>query len=738
MKKNLLRLSVWAATLLMASTLTSCVTETDETPVSSINGGNLYINITADDISDTRGLVINTNPTTAGENYVGKSLICFYSGETLIDYTTSDDLQTLADNHSAINDITGTKYAAGNTVAVLSNLPDAVYTTVKGKLDANATTPYSLTSLKAETMTIAQALNSRVITADDANRRIPMYGEATLAANDVDLFANVTMKHSIAKVTLKQLVVDFSESKNRGASFQPDQVFLTNVPDVTNIITSSIKVLDFDAASNPNKLYQGDDALTYVTTTPSSATEVQYADADKKKVFIENHTDISENIIGTDVMTSGLETLNAANSTWSKSYYFYTLPNDLTTDDDISYLVVSGIYKASSSDAGSRVYYRAKLNGKTGATGKLEANYNYTVNMFIRGIGATDAFSDPVTPVSVDTYVSVENFTAQDENAVFGGGAASYTDQEDIVKVGDILYNDGTFLNQTDAASYSGSATPVGIVFHLFTDDELTSNKYGSFKHGLVMALKDASTGTAWGTTFTGLSQLTLTTTATDENPLTGTALATQYRTSATELKNLTTSGNCGYENWNAVEAAGIGSGNAFAAVANFQTTNAISGLTVSDWYLPSIGELYKMCYSLGELETSYLNTTNATWGNANLTEGEHGRTWYWTPWGMYYTNGVSGAGNAGVADLVRTKINDKLQAAGSGNWDAFEGGLQTTGGGGIDAGNTASSVYYWSSSEWSSTHAFYLVFGSGGDLNFNRRHAKSTATFRVRPVLAF
>jgi len=736
MKKNLLRLSVWAATLLMASTLTSCVTESDETPVSSINGGNLYINITADDISDTRGLVINTNPTTAGENYVGKSLICFYNGETLIDYTTSDDLQTLADNHSAINDITGTKYAAGNTVAVLSNLPDAVYTTVKGKLDDNATTPYSLTSLKAETMTIAQALNSKVITTTDAARRIPMYGEATLAANDVDLFANVTVKHSIAKVTLKQLVVDFSESKNRGASFQPDQVFLTNVPDVTNIITSSIKTLDFDAASNPNKLYHGDEALTYVTTTPSSTTEVQYTDADKKKVFIENHTDISENIIGTDVMTSGVEILNAANSTWSKSYYFYTLPNDLTTDNDISYLVVSGIYKASSSDAGSRVYYRAKLNGKTGATGKLEANYNYTVNMFIRGIGAKDAFIDPVTPVSVDTYVSVENFTAQDENAVFGGGAASYTDQEDIVKVGDILYNDGTFLNQTDAANYSGSATPVGIVFHLFTDDELTSNKYGSFKHGLVMALKDASTGKAWGSTIVGMTQLTLSTTATDDNALTGTALATQYRTSATELKNLTRNGNCGYENWNAI-TAGKDADNAFKAVVDFQTNNAISGLTVSDWYLPSIGELYKMCYSLGELETSTLNTTNATWGNANTdATNAHGRAWNWTPWGMYYTNRVSGAGNAGVADLVRTKINDKLQAAGNGNWDAFEGGLQGVGGGGIDAGNTASDVFYWSSSEWSSTHAFRLNFGSNGGLLF--RHVAKTNSYRVRPVLAF
>ncbi|MBQ3630759.1 MAG: hypothetical protein II949_05940 [Prevotella sp.] len=43
----------------------------------------------------------------------------------------------------------------------------------------------------------------------------------------------------------------------------------------------------------------------------------------------------------------------------------------------------------------------------------------------------------------------------------------------------------------------------------------------------------------------------------------------------------------------------------------------------------------------------------------------------------------------------------------------------------------------YWSSSEWSSTHALNLNFNSNGNLNFNRNNAKSTATFRVRPVLA-
>jgi len=44
--------------------------------------------------------------------------------------------------------------------------------------------------------------------------------------------------------------------------------------------------------------------------------------------------------------------------------------------------------------------------------------------------------------------------------------------------------------------------------------------------------------------------------------------------------------------------------------------------------------------------------------------------------------------------------------------------------------------VNYWSSSEWSSTHAFNLNFNSNGNLNFNRNNAK-TNSYRVRPVLA-
>jgi len=55
----------------------------------------------------------------------------------------------------------------------------------------------------------------------------------------------------------------------------------------------------------------------------------------------------------------------------------------------------------------------------------------------------------------------------------------------------------------------------------------------------------------------------------------------------------------------------------------------------------------------------------------------------------------------------------------------------------GVRSKASAQNVNYWSSSEWSATHAFNLNFNSNGNLNFKRNNAKSNS-FRVRPVLAY
>ena len=301
--------------------------------------------------------------------------------------------------------------------------------------------------------------------------------------------------------------------------------------------------------------------------------------------------------------------------------------------------------------------------------------------------------------------------------------------------MGDILFADGTFKSQADAATYYNSGAgpaPIGIVFHVLNAAEQAAAQYNG-KKALVMALKDAAVTKKWAATTenAGLTRMALTA---GDNTTVPADEASLRRTVASEMKNLTRAGNNGLLNWAAITDKT--SDNAFKAVADFDADGdaAADGadktwgsLATSGWYLPSIGELYKMTYSLGKLQTSLMNTGGA-WGNSD-TDGD--KTWNWTPWGMYYTNGAT-AGAQGVADIVRDNINSMLDACGAGTYDAFEGGLQGTTG-----GSSPSVVYYWSSSEWSGGCAFYLAFYSDGNLIFGRNGAKSNA-FRVRPVLAF
>jgi hypothetical protein len=735
MKKNNFRVSALFATVMLfcAMFVTGCVADSDEVIPGGSGEGNLYISIKTETLSGaTRGVTITTDPTASSENYLGKSLICIFSSTgDLVQYKEINTLQ-LADQQ--METFSGKPYAVGQKVAVVSNLPATIHAAIKAKLENNATTPYTLAMLQAEKLAIMDALNADVLTTTDADRRIPMYGEGEMAESEGNYYVSIPVKHSLVKVTLNQLVVDFGESSTRNAIFTPDQVFLTNVPDVANVSANeAIATLDFDAASDPNKMYQGDAAITYVTTAPTAG-QAQYADADKKKVAV---TAISggTNVLGTDVMTSGLEDLSQANSNWTKQYYFYTLPNQLTGEDATS-LVVSGTFDTVGDDSDeSRVYYSVKLNGN--GDDQLLPNKNYKVNMVIHGKGATDAYAVAADPTIVEAFVTAVDFEENGQNVILGGGATTYSAQGEIIKVGDILFADGTFKSQSEAAGYYNSGSgpmPIGIVFHVLNAAEQAAAQYNG-KKALVMALKDAAVTKKWAATTenAGLTRLSLTAHDATDAPAAA-AEASLRRTVASEMKNLTRAGNNGLLNWNAITDKT--SDNAFKAVADFDADGdaAADGadktwgtVATSGWYLPSIGELYKMTYSLGKLNTALMNTGGA-WGNSD-TDGD--KTWNWTPWGMYYTNGAT-AGSQGVADIVRDNINSMLDACGAGTYDAFEGGLQGTTG-----GSSPSSVGYWSSSEWSGGYAFGLVFSSNGSLSFDRGAAKSSA-YRVRPVLAF
>ncbi len=765
MKKKILYIDALVATVMLFCVmfLSSCVADSADIIPVGTGDRNLYISIKTESLDGTtRGVSITTNPDVAYENHLGKTLVCIFDTDgKLVQYKAIDDLHGVAQQMTQFD---GKSYAANYTVAVASNLPSDIYDALVDALDDSTTeNPYMLTSLQAIKFTIAEALNENVLSPESADaRRIPMYGEGQLVEvvenETTNYYADIRVKHSLVKVSLNQLIVDFGESSNRHATFQPDQVFLTNVPDITNMSADiAAPTLNFET----NKMYQGDAAITYVTTEPTSG-QVKYDDANTKKQLTTTIEGVSNNLIGTGLLTGDdLKTLSSTNTDWlvadnsaKREFYFYTLPS-AQTGADATYLVVSGTFSENGTGSDNvRVYYRVRLNANGTDGGALAANTNYKVNMIIRGKGGVDAYTDGTDPTLVESFVTTGNFEDSGQDATLGVGAGSYTSFSDghIVMVGDILFSDGVFKSQNEAAAYynSGSGpTPIGIVFHMFNAVEnANTTEYPTYNgyRGLVMALKDANNGVKWGIKETTTAVLPVVPLALPEHTSSdepdATAMTTLRRSAASYMKDINKYGNNGWDNWAKTAALRAdtydeGASNAFKAVAAFDAdgegsltadVTILGSLTTSGWYLPSIGELYKMTYSLGKLQTSLLRTSG-TWGNS-ATDGD--KSWNWTPYGMYYTNGATGEGNQGVADIVRDNINAMIDACGDGTYTAFEGGIQGTKG-----GSSSSTVHYWSSSEWSGGYAFHFHFYSGGSLGFSRRDVKSSS-HRVRPVLAF
>ena len=142
MKKNLLRLSVWAATLLMASTLTSCVTETDETPAAAASGdGQLVININSTAVGAPTRSTSFTTDQSAGEKKVTNLIVNVYNAEGtelvaqfVRDFTEGNagllDISTQQSVIEPYKFIDG-EIAAGQKARVACNVSEATMTALK-------------------------------------------------------------------------------------------------------------------------------------------------------------------------------------------------------------------------------------------------------------------------------------------------------------------------------------------------------------------------------------------------------------------------------------------------------------------------------------------------------------------------------------------------------------------------------------------------------------------------------
>ena len=406
MKKNLLRLSVWAATLLMASTLTSCVTETDETPAAAASGdGQLVININSTAVGAPTRSTSFTTDQSAGEKKVTNLIVNVYNAEGtelvaqfVRDFTEGNagllDISTQQSVIEPYKFIDG-EIAAGQKARVACNVSEATMTALKA---ADTFTEWNNVTTSIDAALVGYDGNDYDNTTDgkkdlsmDATK-IPMYGEAVVAANTGtrSFKIDVTVKHVVAKVTLNSLRLDVTGDDQLKVS----RVFLINVAGSFNWNNSAT----FYVSSQAN-FFQGNKAADATVDTK------QYRDYLSSAAINETLT-------------------SAGTSSLSTPHYFYAMPNlaNATVDTRI---VVEGYWtkEGEPENTTTPCYYSLKLQNlpTTANPGSLtlgiQPNHNYKVNVVIKREGGDDAYSDQlggtytmdVTPTVADNWDGVDN-----------------------------------------------------------------------------------------------------------------------------------------------------------------------------------------------------------------------------------------------------------------------------------------------------------------------------------------
>ncbi|MBQ3630757.1 MAG: hypothetical protein II949_05930 [Prevotella sp.] len=726
MKKNLLRLSVWAATLLMASTLTSCVTETDEAPETIVKNGGLTINISTDDMNEaTRAatdLTLTTEVASSREHTINTMVVAIFDGTAAtLKYMTEIDMSAgaVADARNASFDMDASKVASGDKVAIAINAEDDDFSA------ANTVGTSTLEDFKGVTRTLDKSLAGT-----NTNDQLPMYGEGTVSGSSGLFTVNVTVYHLLSRISLNSVSTQFNYvgSVVASAQFTLTQVFLINVPEKFNY---NIDATDgqYDAVGNfeaNTTFYQGEAAAPdYGTIAGADRTSADPAGSD-----LHEATYGYKDLIGTSAITADplFGTSTWGGTTTPTKRYLYTMPNagqdapkDFNDAGNQTCLVLKGTYKATDDATEETVYYAVNLHEYDATNKTVMPGKNYVVDAVIKGKGAENPYKALTESANLTANITITAFSDVTAGVTFGNGNITYNGTmptETEPAIGDYLYADGTWSN-----TYDNTKTVVGIVYSVTPK---TADSNARFTHGYAVAIKDASQAAAWSTEETDAGITNITWTGTGD---------TGRNNARTAITSLNDAWNNGRQN-----TAAIGTANAnypaFAALATFNTTYQVSGLHNSGWYLPAIGELYTMVDNLANASSQTINTS--AWDESGGVA-----------WGFYYQDPA--------ADVVRAALNARLTVLKDAGVDAdyFSGGKNYTTDGNGTANSTtapnasqdvtgnesftaASSVYYWSSSEWSSTHALYLNFNSNGNLGFGRSNAKSTATFRVRPVLAF
>ena len=535
--------------------------------------------------------------------------------------------------------ITGTNQVTQAAVAV--NVPAASF--------ANVKTLSGFESVQANLDNTATADASAAGTALQYATALPMSGESPVTITSSTGTAAVSLTRLVSRITLTGFNTSFPGAAN-GESFALTEVFMYNAASTANCKATSA------FASSPTWL-QGEQVAPIFQTTNL------------------------KNYLGTGDLTG--KTLPSFNS-------FYVFPD--STKASRTELVIKGIYKASSGDVGTTVYYPIAINKSasnvtfTGTTGSNKAdgtdgvvlnNKIYSISATITAKGVSDptqTFTNSVTaPVTVTMSVNSWGATTN-QNTNFGPVDA-------ITPGTTYLYSDGTWGTAIPASTANPHV--IGVVFSGATS---AADQRRGWSHGYALALKNAkapTAGVAWGAQGTSDPTTTYTTLWTDLR---------DDKNGYTETKYIQTN-----------RTPTASSYPAFYYALNYGTTN-VAGTTTyaaptsgtSGWYLPSYGQFYDICVNLGGMSATPTNTSSAniSWSNS--------------------TNTFSSL----CANGINTPLNN-LKTQGY-TVDTF----------------TNSNEFYWDTAQFDVNYANGINFNSTGDMQFNGPLKGSAGG--VRSVIAF
>ena len=275
--------------------------------------------------------------------------------------------------------------------------------------------------------------------------------------------------------------------------------------------------------------------------------------------------------------------------------------------------------------------------------------------------------------------------------------------------------------------SHNPGKQPIGIVFS--TDPSAYDIEQG-YTHGYVMALKDCATGGAWGaatpasnTQMTDeLFGFTTTRSAKEENDL---------KCDVNGLKHCRT----------ALAKTGANTLNAMQTAAQYWPANAPTAHPVSssEWYLPSIGQIYQWLESFSKSYANYYTYFPVETDGTSWTFG--------TNQAFYLKETGSASPYTTVGDVVLKAVDSYVRTQLTTTYQS----LYTT----LFDSSVTTGKLWWSSTELSATVAWYLQYhGSGHGDGKYRVHiwgsqaktvttdaSSGTSIFTrtyIRPVLAF